>query len=82
MIFYHDNEQKDVAEKVIEEMSSANIWKDPIVTEISQFQAFYKAEKYHQKYFKDNSSQPYCQAVIVPKVSKLRKQWQEKLKKN
>ena len=81
MIFYHNNEQKDVAEKLIEEMSSANIWKDPIVTEIIQFQTFYKAEKYHQKYFKDNFAQPYCQAVIVPKVSKLRKQWKEKLKK-
>ena len=82
VIFYHNNEQRDVAEKVIEDMSSANIWKDPIITEITQFQVFYKAEKYHQNYFRDNSAQPYCQAVIVPKVSKQRKQWQEKLKKS
>lgn len=82
VIFYHNNEQRDVAEKVIEDMSSANIWKDHIITEITQLQVFYKAEKYHQNYFRDNSAQPYCQAVIVPKVSKLRKQWQEKLKKS
>ncbi|MFQ6010668.1 MAG: peptide-methionine (S)-S-oxide reductase MsrA [Nitrososphaerales archaeon] len=81
IIFYHTGEQKGVAEKVVEEMASANIWSDPIVTEIVQFQKFYKAEKYHQKYFQDNSWQPYCQAVIVPKITKLRKQWQEKLKK-
>ena len=80
VIFYHNNEQRDVAEKVIEDMSSANIWKDPIITEITQLQVFYKAEKYHQNYFRDNSAQPYCQAVIGPKVSKLRKPWQEKRK--
>lgn len=82
VIFYHNKDQKDVAEKVVEEMSSANLWKDSVVTEIAQLQTFYKAEKYHQKYFKANSRQPYCQAVIVPKITKLRNQWQEKLKKN
>lgn len=77
-IFYHSPEQKTVAESVKQSMQA--IWDDPIVTEITAFEKFYKAEDYHQNYFKDNPNQPYCSIVIAPKVKKFRQQYQEKLK--
>jgi peptide-methionine (S)-S-oxide reductase len=77
-IFYHSPEQKTVAESVKQSMQS--IWDDPIVTEISPFETFYKAEDYHQNYYKDNPNQPYCSIVIAPKVKKFRQQYQAKLK--
>lgn len=77
-IYYHSPEQKTVAEAVKQSMQS--IWDDPIVTEVSAFETFYKAEDYHQNYFKDNPNQPYCSIVIAPKVKKFRQQYQEKLK--
>jgi peptide-methionine (S)-S-oxide reductase len=77
-IFYHSPEQKTVAEAV--KKSSQAIWDDPIVTEISAFHKFYKAEDYHQNYYKDNPNQPYCSIVIAPKVKKFRQQYQDKLK--
>ncbi|MBL8150167.1 MAG: peptide-methionine (S)-S-oxide reductase MsrA [Blastocatellia bacterium] len=80
VIFYHNDEQKKFASEVIKEITDAKIWDDPIVTEISPFKAFYKAEDYHQEYFKLNGEQPYCRAVIAPKVLKFRKLFKEKLK--
>jgi peptide-methionine (S)-S-oxide reductase len=80
IILYHNNEQKTVAEQVIREIESAGIWEKPIVTELKPFEEFYKAEDYHQEYFKQNPGQAYCQLVIAPKVAKLRKQYREKLK--
>ena len=80
-IFYHTPEQKEVAEQVIAELNAAKIWDAPIVTEVKPFTAFYQAEDDHQEYFQRNASQPYCRAVIAPKVSKFRKQYLEKLKK-
>jgi peptide-methionine (S)-S-oxide reductase len=77
-IFYHSPEQKTVAEEVKASMQA--IWDDPIVTEISAFERFYKAEDYHQNYYKDNPNQPYCSIVIAPKVKKFREKYQEKLK--
>ena len=77
-IFYHSPEQKTVAESVKQSMQS--IWDDPIVTEISPSETFYKAEDYHQNYYKDNPNQPYCSIVIAPKVKKFRQQYQAKLK--
>lgn len=77
-IFYHSQEQKIVAETVKQSMKA--IWDDPIVTEITAFEKFYKAEQYHQNYYKDNPNQPYCSIVIAPKVKKFRQQYQEKLK--
>jgi peptide-methionine (S)-S-oxide reductase len=79
-IFYHNPEQEAVAKEVIKETSTAKIWKKPIVTEVAPFKAFYKAEDYHQEYFKNNSRQPYCQVVIAPKIVKLREHYREKLK--
>jgi peptide-methionine (S)-S-oxide reductase len=79
-IFYHTPAQKAIAEQVIKEMTAAQIWPSPIVTEVTPFSAFYKAEDYHQEYFKFNGEQPYCRAVVAPKVAKFRKQFRERLK--
>ena len=80
-IFYHDEEQKQVAEEVIREISQAGIWDNSIVTEVTEFDKFYAAEDYHQEYFSNNPYQPYCMAVIAPKVLKFRKHFVEMLKK-
>ena len=80
VIFYHNDEQKAIAEQVINELRSAKIWDAPIVTQIEPFKAFYKAEDYHDKYFKHHPEQPYCRLVIAPKIAKLRKHFSEKLK--
>jgi peptide-methionine (S)-S-oxide reductase len=79
-IFYHSPEQKRVAEVRIAELNAAGIWDAPIVTEVVPLQAFYPAEAYHQGYFRANPRQPYCQAVVSPKVAKFRKQFAAKLK--
>jgi peptide-methionine (S)-S-oxide reductase len=79
-IFYHNPEQKQVAEETITELSQQGLWDDPIVTEVTPFEAFYPAEDYHQEYFARNPYQGYCRVVIAPKVSKFRKQFLEQLK--
>ena len=81
VIFYHDEEQKKIAEIVKHELDSAKIWDNPIVTEISQFEKFYIAEEYHQNYYDNNSNQPYCSFVITPKLEKFEKVFKDKLKK-
>ena len=80
-IFYHDESQKQIAEEVRKEIQSENIWDSPIVTEISPFKTFYKAEDYHQEYFANNPNQPYCSVVIAPKVAKFRKMYRDRLKR-
>jgi peptide-methionine (S)-S-oxide reductase len=80
-IFYHDEEQKQTAEAVISELNAQGIWDRPIVTEVTRLDKFYMAEDYHQEYFARNPYQPYCQAVIAPKVAKFRKYHLEMLKK-
>ena len=80
-IYYHDEEQRLVAEEVIEEMTVAGLWDDPIVTEVTALDTFYEAEEYHQQYFEKNPFQPYCFVVVRPKVSKFRKKFISKLKK-
>ena len=82
VIFYHSPEQKAAAEKVLKQTAAAKVWDDPIVTEIAPFTAFYKAEQYHQNYYNEHSYQPYCMMVINPKLSKFRKEFSSKLKKN
>ena len=79
-IFYHDDSQRIVAEETIRELNAAHIWDRPIVTQVAPCETFYAAEDYHQGYFRSNSYQPYCQAVISPKVAKLRQKFAEKLK--
>lgn len=80
-IYYHDDEQKRVAEKVTQKMTDAELWDNPIVTEITPLDTFYAAEEYHQKYFQKNPYQPYCMVVVKPKVSKFRKKYVSRLKK-
>ena len=80
-IFYHDDEQKKVAEDLIKDLNAQKIWDRPIVTEVSKLDQFYMAEDYHQEYFARNPYQPYCMAVVSPKVSKFRKHFIEMLKK-
>jgi peptide-methionine (S)-S-oxide reductase len=79
-IFYHSPEQRTVAEQVIRDLNAAQIWDAPIMTEVMPFGAFYKAENYHQEYFRRNGRQPYCQVVIAPKVAKFRQQYLAKLR--
>lgn len=72
VIFFHSDEQRQIAEQVMETIGSAGIWDGPIVTELSSAPEFFEAEAYHQHYFEINPAQPYCQAVIAPKVVKFR----------
>lgn len=81
VIFYHDNEQKQKAEKYKAELDQAKAFNNPIVTEISPYSKFYKAENYHQDYYNNNGSQPYCYYVIRPKLDKFKKVFKDKLKK-
>src|SRR6266513_1770619 len=82
VIFCQTPEQRADAEAVIANLTSHKLWGDPIVTEIAEAGTFYPAENYHQDYFARNSSQPYCQIVVAPKVAKFRKAFAERLKKN
>jgi len=79
-IFYHSPEQKQTAEEMIKALDAEHIWNGPIVTEVTPFRAFYVAEDYHQEYFARNAGQPYCRAVVAPKVAKFRKQYAARLK--
>ena len=80
VIFYHDDEQKRVAEQLIRELESAKTFNKPIVTQIAPFHGFYPAEEYHQEYFKRNPYQGYCQVIIAPKMAKFRQHHAQALK--
>jgi peptide-methionine (S)-S-oxide reductase len=80
-IFYHNEEQKKIAEDVMQEVGAAKIWDHPLVTELTPFDKFYMAEDYHQEYFKNNPFQGYCRVVIAPKVTKFRHKFADRLKK-
>jgi len=82
VIFYHNEEQKKLAEKYKSELDKSGAWDKPIVTEISPFTNFYPAEGYHQDYYENNPNQGYCAFVIAPKVEKFEKVFKNKLKKN
>lgn len=80
-IFYHSEKQKEIAEEVMEKFEKEKIYSDPIVTEITEFSEFYKAEDYHQDYYENNkSSNPYCRIVIDPKIIKLYKDFKDIVK--
>jgi peptide-methionine (S)-S-oxide reductase len=79
-VFYHTPQQKADAEEVIARLDAAKLWSSPIVTELTPASTFYMAEGYHQEYFARNPYQPYCQAVVAPKVAKFRKHFLERLK--
>lgn len=80
-VYYHTPEQKAIAEQVINELTAKGVWDSPIVTEVTPFEKFYRAEDEHQDYYKNNPRQGYCRLVIAPKVAKARKQFLEKLKR-
>lgn len=79
-IFVHNEEQKKVAEGMIEELTSEHAFGDPIVTHIEPLGEFYPAEQYHQNYYRQNTSQPYCTFVISPKIAKFRKKFASRLR--
>ena len=81
VIFYHNDEQKKLAEEYKEKLDKSGAWDKPIVTEIVPFTNFYKAEDYHQDYYANNPNQGYCAYVIAPKVEKFEKVFKDKLKK-
>lgn len=80
VIFWHSDEQQKLAEDFREELNRQNIFGKPVVTEITAFEQFFRAEEYHQNYFANNRTQGYCQFVIVPKMEKFRKLFASKLK--
>jgi peptide-methionine (S)-S-oxide reductase len=80
VIFYHSPEQKAAAEEVIRELKAEKVFDNPIVTAIEPAPEFYPAEDYHQQYFENNPSQPYCAFVVAPKVQKFRKKFAQRLK--
>lgn len=73
VIFYHDEEQKQIAEKSMKRTDESDLWDDPVVTEISPLINYYKAEDYHQNYFNENPNAGYCSVVIAPKLAKFKK---------
>lgn len=80
-VFFHNEAQKEVAERVIRELNEQKAFDNPIVTEVTAVSTFYPAEDYHQNYFFENGQEPYCRIVILPKVEKLEKYFKDKLKK-
>ncbi len=80
VIFYHDENQRELAERYKRELNGSGAWPDPVVTEIVPFTVFYPAEDYHQEYFNLHGEEPYCRLVIAPKVEKFRKVFRDKLK--
>ena len=80
IILAHDDEQQRIAREVIAELEADEIFDDPIVTEVEPFEAFFEAEEKHQDYYERNAGQPYCQAVIAPKVAKMRKKYLDRLR--
>jgi peptide-methionine (S)-S-oxide reductase len=81
VIFYHSPAQQATAEAVMAQLTADRIWPNPLVTELSPLPEFYPAEDYHQDYFANNAYQPYCQAVVAPKVVKLRQKYAHRLKR-
>jgi len=80
VIFYHNDIQKSLAVKYKKKLDDQKVFDKPIVTEIEPFKEFYKAENYHQNYYKENSEKPYCSIVIRPKLEKFEKVFKSKIK--
>jgi peptide-methionine (S)-S-oxide reductase len=79
-IYYHSPEQERTAREAIEQLHRDGTWDDPIVTEVTPLDRFYPAEEYHQQYFQRNPTRMYCQAVVAPKVAKLRREYAGRLR--
>jgi peptide-methionine (S)-S-oxide reductase len=80
VIFYHDDAQRAVAQAVIRELEGRRLWRNPIVTQVVPYTAFFEAEEYHHDYFRKNPYAGYCSAIIAPKVAKFRKQYTDRLR--
>jgi len=80
-IFYHSEEQNATAEQAIKELDASGVWDAPLVTEVTPFIEFCVAEDYHQEYYRHNAEQPYCRAVIAPKVARFRQLYMARLKR-
>ncbi|HWB85620.1 MAG TPA: peptide-methionine (S)-S-oxide reductase MsrA [Bryobacteraceae bacterium] len=81
VIFYHSDAQRAAAEQLIRELNDEGIWRSRIVTDVRPVTTFYRAEDYHQEYFRNNPQQPYCAFVVAPKVRKFREKFATKLRK-
>ncbi len=79
IILYQDDEQKKLAEKVIQQLNASGEFRQRIVTEVKQLQEFYPAEDYHQRYYENNAGQPYCQMIIRPKLDKFKSRFKDTL---
>ncbi|MCA9888533.1 MAG: peptide-methionine (S)-S-oxide reductase MsrA [Anaerolineae bacterium] len=79
-VFYHSDEQKEIAEKTIKDLNQNGPWDNPIVTQIVPVANYFPAEDYHQEYFENNPDQGYCRVIIAPKVAKFRSKYIERLK--
>ena len=80
-IFYHNQQQYQIAKTVIDKLNKAKVYDHPIITELSAYTVFYKADDYHQNYYNDNKNAPYCRMVIQPKIEKFEKVFKDKVKK-
>jgi peptide-methionine (S)-S-oxide reductase len=81
IILYHSPEQQSTAQEVIDEVTHEHLYRNPLVTQVVPFEAFYPAEEYHQEYFARNPSAGYCRAIIAPKVAKFRQKYLDQLKR-
>ncbi|WP_026376820.1 peptide-methionine (S)-S-oxide reductase MsrA [Aestuariibacter salexigens] len=79
-VFYHDEAQRQEAEKIIQEMTEQQIWEAPIVTQVEALHNYYQAEDYHQDYFSNNPQNQYCNMVVAPKLAKFKKTFAARLK--
>lgn len=82
VIFYHDEKQKETAEKIKQKVTEEKMYSDPIVTEVVPFEKFFPAENYHKDYYENNKDQPYCRIIIDPKITKLYKEFTELTKED
>jgi peptide-methionine (S)-S-oxide reductase len=80
-IFYHNQNQYKIAKGIIDELNKVKAYSKAIVTELTAYTVFYKAEAYHQNYYNDNKGEPYCRMVIQPKIEKFEKVFKNKIKK-
>ena len=79
VVFYHNEDQKNLAEKYMQELDASGSWDQPIVTQIEKLDTFYRAEDSHQDYYRSNSGQTYCSLVIQPKLEKFKKVFADKM---
>lgn len=80
VVFYHDEQQKELTDMYILRLNNEEVWENPIVTEVVEINNYYEAEDYHHNYLENNPENPYCQSVVRPKVDKFKKVFAQQLK--